>query len=302
MLASPVIWLFNEEIDQWRSYADEAATALANTLLLESVSDEMHGRIMAFYMDATQGASYLGALPVGILAQMAGSSLAVDLSAIVSLLLVGTSSIMGAVNYITTIVKCRAPGMTFDRMPLTVWSIFITSILVLFGTPVLTSALILLLLDRHVGTTFFTHDGQPLLELGPPRARGEADVGESIRLGETLGSPIAMVVWNRDAENWATAMSPLPPEGEVNPKALRAMYLPRPGHADLVGVLKYDRRDTRDILERASARETTMRVACGAVCKRLLAEVGVRVDSHIVSIGDVTACVPERLPEDALKP
>jgi chorismate synthase len=93
-------------------------------------------------------------------------------------------------------------------------------------------------------------------------------------------------------------MSALPPEGEVNPKALRAMYLPRPGHADLVGVLKYDRRDTRDILERASARETTMRVACGAVAKRLLAEVGVRVASHIVSIGDVTACVPERLPDD----
>jgi chorismate synthase len=125
-----------------------------------------------------------------------------------------------------------------------------------------------------------------------------ADLLSGVRLGETLGSPIAMVVWNRDAENWATAMSALPPEGELNPKALRAMYLPRPGHADLVGVLKYDRRDTRDILERASARETTMRVACGAVCKRLLAEVGVRVASHIVSIGDVTACVPERLPEE----
>lgn len=81
----------------------------------------------------------------------------------ISLILVGTSSIMGAVNYITTIIKMRAPGMTLHRMSLTVWSIFITSILVLFGTPVLTSALILQLLDRHAGTTFFSHDGQPLL-------------------------------------------------------------------------------------------------------------------------------------------
>jgi cytochrome c oxidase subunit 1 len=82
---------------------------------------------------------------------------------IVSLIIVGTSSIMGAINYITTIVKMRAPGMTFHRMSLTVWSVFITSALVLFGTPVLTSALILLLLDRHLGTTFFSQDGQPLL-------------------------------------------------------------------------------------------------------------------------------------------
>jgi cytochrome c oxidase subunit 1 len=81
----------------------------------------------------------------------------------ISLILVGSSSIMGAVNYITTIVKMRAPGMTFHRMSLTVWSIFITSGLVLFGTPVLTAALILLLMDRLAGTTFFSHDGQPLL-------------------------------------------------------------------------------------------------------------------------------------------
>jgi len=81
----------------------------------------------------------------------------------VSLILVGGSSVMGAVNYITTIVKMRAPGMTMHRMSLTVWSVFITSILILFGTPVLTSALILLILDRHAGTNFFLVDGQPLL-------------------------------------------------------------------------------------------------------------------------------------------
>ena len=81
----------------------------------------------------------------------------------VSVIIVGTSSIMGAVNYVTTIIKMRAPGMTFGRMSLTVWSVFITAILVLFGTPVLASAMILLILDRHMGTTFFSNDGQPLL-------------------------------------------------------------------------------------------------------------------------------------------
>ena len=116
-----------------------------------------------------------------------------------------------------------------------------------------------------------------------------AELLSGVRLGETLGSPIAMVVWNRDWENWQTAMSPLAPEPEGNPKALRAHYLPRPGHADLVGALKFDRRDVRDVLERASARETAARVACGAVAKRLLADFGVRVDSHVVSIGSVEA-------------
>ena len=81
----------------------------------------------------------------------------------VSLIIVGTSSIMGAVNYVTTIIKMRAPGMTFGRMSLTVWSVFVTAILVLFGTPVLTAAMIMLILDRHMGTTFFINDGQPLL-------------------------------------------------------------------------------------------------------------------------------------------
>ena len=73
-----------------------------------------------------------------------------------------------------------------------------------------------------------------------------AEVVSGVRLGETIGSPIAMVVWNRDWENWTLAMSPLPPEPDANPRALRPHYLPRPGHADLVGVLKYDRRDTRE--------------------------------------------------------
>ncbi len=125
-----------------------------------------------------------------------------------------------------------------------------------------------------------------------------ADLLSGIRLGETLGSPLSMLIWNRDWENWTTAMAHLPPDEEENPKALRPMYLPRPGHADLVGVLKYARRDTRDILERASARETAARVACGAVAKRLLSEFGIRIGSHIRSIGPVRAKDLEELPGD----
>jgi len=89
-----------------------------------------------------------------------------------------------------------------------------------------------------------------------------------VRLGETLGSPISMLIWNRDWENWTTAMAHEAPEADENPKALRPHYLPRPGHADLVGAFKYDRRDVRDILERASARETAARVACIASSTR----------------------------------
>jgi len=127
-----------------------------------------------------------------------------------------------------------------------------------------------------------------------------ADLMSGVRLGETLGAPISMIIWNRDWENWQTAMSPLPPEPDTSAKALRSHYLPRPGHADLVGALKYDRRDVRDVLERASARETAARVACGAVAKRLLAEFGIRVDSHVVSIGSVetdAAEIPAELNE-----
>jgi chorismate synthase len=124
-----------------------------------------------------------------------------------------------------------------------------------------------------------------------------AELLSGVRLGETLGSPISMVIWNRDWENWTVAMSHSSPEPDANPKALRPHYLPRPGHADLVGAFKYDRRDVRDILERASARETAARVACGAVAKRLLAEFGVSIGSHVVSIGSIEAEQVE-LPED----
>lgn len=125
----------------------------------------------------------------------------------------------------------------------------------------------------------------------------QADLISGVRLGETLGSPIAMAVWNRDWENWTTAMAHEAPPEDVNPKALRPHYLPRPGHADLAGALKYDRRDVRDVLERASARETAARVAAGALAKRLLAEFGIEIGSHILSIGDVQASVAE-IPRD----
>lgn len=118
-----------------------------------------------------------------------------------------------------------------------------------------------------------------------------------VRAGETIGSPIAMLVRNRDWKNWSEIMDPAPhPEDPAARK--RAVTRVRPGHADLTGLLKYDRQDARDILERASARETTARVAVAAVCRRLLAEVGVRIGSHIVRLGDVAANLPERLPED----
>ena len=132
------------------------------------------------------------------------------------------------------------------------------------------------------------------------RMRIEKDAGEifaGVRLGETLGSPIAIRIPNRDFRNWREAMAIAAPEVE-DVEVLRRVYLPRPGHADLAGMLKYDREDARDILERASARETAARVAAGAVAKRLLGEFGVRVESHVVRIGPVAAPAGETLPDD----
>jgi chorismate synthase len=126
--------------------------------------------------------------------------------------------------------------------------------------------------------------------------RDTAEVVAGIRLGETIGSPLAFLVWNRDWENWRVAMDPEAPAGE-SPR-LKRVHLPRPGHADLVGVLKYDRDDARDILERASARETTARVVAGAVAKRLLAEFDIKIGSHIVMMGGIEAKRPDPLPDD----
>ncbi len=115
-----------------------------------------------------------------------------------------------------------------------------------------------------------------------------------VRAGETLGSPVAMLIPNRDWGNWQDVMAHEAAEpGELR---RRRVTRPRPGHADLVGVLKYDRVDARDILERASARETTARVAAGALARRLLDEFGVEVGSHVVSLGGIMATPPPELP------
>jgi chorismate synthase len=124
-----------------------------------------------------------------------------------------------------------------------------------------------------------------------------AEFLSGVRLGETLGSPLSLVIWNRDWENWRTVMSPAPVDA-ADDVAAKAVHLPRPGHADLVGVLKYDRKDARDILERASARETTARVAAGAVAKRLLHECGITIGSHVVMLGGIEATLPDELPAD----
>ncbi len=113
-----------------------------------------------------------------------------------------------------------------------------------------------------------------------------------VRAGTTLGSPIALLIENRDFEHWRDVMAAEPAAEPPRRKVTR----PRPGHADLAGALKYDRTDARDILERASARETAARVAAGAVCRRLLAEFDVEIGSHVVALGGVTARPPEPLP------
>ncbi|HXY31067.1 MAG TPA: chorismate synthase [Gemmatimonadaceae bacterium] len=110
-----------------------------------------------------------------------------------------------------------------------------------------------------------------------------------VRAGESIGSPIAMLIANRDWENWKEIMDPAPHEGDPGARQ-RAVTRPRPGHADLTGVLKYDRDDARDILERASARETTARVAAGAICRTLLGQFGIALGSHLVHLGGIDAC------------
>jgi chorismate synthase len=118
-----------------------------------------------------------------------------------------------------------------------------------------------------------------------------------VRAGETLGSPIAMIIQNRDWKNWQEIMDPAPDAAGAQARK-RVVTRVRPGHADLTGILKYDRDDARDILERASARETTARVASAAICKRFLAEFNVRIGSHLVSLGGIDAVRPADMPED----
>ncbi|MCS7084029.1 MAG: chorismate synthase, partial [Aquificaceae bacterium] len=114
-----------------------------------------------------------------------------------------------------------------------------------------------------------------------------------IRFEKTLGSPIAMAVWNKDWENWKEKMNP---EGDIHPSVV-AFTRPRPGHADLAGGLKFNHRDLRNVLERASARETVARVAAGAICKILLSELGIYVGSYVTKVGNLSFDMPEGLLE-----
>src|SRR6266550_2211989 len=113
------------------------------------------------------------------------------------------------------------------------------------------------------------------------------EIRSGVRHGRTLGSPVAVLVANRDYANWEERMNPWPVDAEVE-----EVHTPRPGRADLAGLLKFGHADVRNVLERASARETAARVAAGAIAKELLRAFGVTVHSHVLRIGSVTA--PER--------
>ncbi len=119
--------------------------------------------------------------------------------------------------------------------------------------------------------------------------KDELEILAGVRHGRTLGSPVAVLIRNTEWPRWREEMSPEPGEPR------RTMTTPRPGHADLAGMLKYDTHDARDILERSSARETAARTIVGYLCKQLLAEVGVGIVGHVVAIGSVAASA-DRLP------
>ncbi len=144
------------------------------------------------------------------------------------------------------------------------------------GVPITEEAINRQLARRQVG---FGRGGRMQIE------HDTARILSGVRFGNTLGSPIALLIENRDWANWTERMSQFAaPEAPVPP-----VTLPRPGHADLPGMIKYDTRDLRDILERSSARETAARVAAGAVARCLLEALGIRVISHVLAIGGADA-------------
>ena len=131
------------------------------------------------------------------------------------------------------------------------------------------------------------------------------EILSGVRHGLTLGSPLALMIENKDWANWNEVMAV--GATEIAPEKSRRVKRPRPGHADLAGGLKYDVRDLRNVLERASARETTARVACGALAKQLLGDFGVEIRSHVIQLGgmpekpleltfDQIAAIPEDAP------
>jgi len=116
--------------------------------------------------------------------------------------------------------------------------------------------------------------------------KDKAEITAGVRLGKTIGSPLAMVIENRDWENWKEIMN-IGAMGKGQWARMEEVTRPRPGHADLPGAMKYNQYDIRNILERSSARETAVRVAAGAICKRFLDEFGIRVTSWVIEIGGV---------------
>jgi chorismate synthase len=118
--------------------------------------------------------------------------------------------------------------------------------------------------------------------------KDRAQVTAGVRHGRTLGSPVSMWIENRDYQNWEERMNPWPVDAEVE-----EVHLPRPGHADLAGIQKFGHTDVRNVLERASARETAARVAAGGLAKAFLRELGVEVRSHVTRVGTVTAPAPD---------
>src|ERR671916_165269 len=138
-------------------------------------------------------------------------------------------------------------------------------------------------LDRDLARRQLGHGRGGRMKIETDRA----EVTSGIRHGRTLGSPVSLRIQNRDYANWEERMNPWPVEAEV-----AEVHLPRPGHADLAGVQKYGFSDVRNVLERASARETAARVACGGLAKQFLAALGVEVRSHVIRIGAITAPSP----------
>ncbi|MGX7243331.1 chorismate synthase [Enterococcus quebecensis] len=123
--------------------------------------------------------------------------------------------------------------------------------------------------------------------------KDQVRITSGIRHGKTLGSPVTLVVENKDWKNWTSVMSI--EEVSEKEKKIRRVNKPRPGHADLVGGIKYQHDDLRNVLERSSARETTMRVAIGAVAKKLLKELGIEVAGHVAVLGGIKAIIPQNL-------
>ncbi len=141
-------------------------------------------------------------------------------------------------------------------------------------------------LDRDLARRQLGHGRGGRMKIETDRA----DVISGVRHGRTLGSPVTIRVQNRDYANWEERMNPWPVDAEVE-----EVHLPRPGHADLAGIQKFGFTDVRNVLERASARETAARVACGALAKSFLGDFGVQVFSHVVQIGSVRAEAPADL-------